>query len=250
MKLGIWFFLCFSLMCFGCSRMPPEHWQLFQDAQSAFDAGEYQKAAALYEQLLDQEGGSGTIYYNLGNAWARADEPVRAIAAYYRAKRYAPNDPHLNANLSVVLTSNGGTIPPSESSYVSFLFFWQNWVGYHTKIWCSLVLTALTFFGGVLYLYRSSKRLKRYLTGAAVLTAIALASAGYDWYRFENIKYIVVTTNVLPRKGNSEQYELALITPISFGTPAAILDERSGWYFLRFPNGLEGWLPRSQTFPL
>jgi len=245
-----WFFLVLSLMCLGCNAVPPERLQTFQDAQSAFDAGEYRQSAALYEQLLDQGVQSGAVYYNLGNAWAKADEPVRAVAAYYHAKRYIPNDSHMNANLQTVLASNGGTMPPPENSFVDLLFFWQNQVGCHVKIWGSLALTALTFLEGVFYLFRQTKRRKRLLIGTAFFTAITFVSIGYDWYRFERVEQVIVTANVLPRKGNSEQYEPALVSPIPFGTLAVVLDERNDWYFLRFASGLEGWLPRSQTFRL
>jgi len=245
-----WFFLVLSFMWLGCNAMPPERLQTFQYAQSAFDVGEYQQAAALYEQLLDQGVRSGAVYYNLGNAWTKANDPVRAVAAYYHAKRYIPNDPHLNANLQTVLASNGGTMPPPENSFVNLLFFWQNLVGSHVKIWSSLVLTGLTFLGGVLYLFRQSKRLKRFLIGSAILAVIALASAGYDWYRFEGVEQVMVTETVLLRKGNSEQYEPAFVSPIPFGTLAVVLDERNGWYFLRCSNGQEGWLPHSQTLRL
>jgi len=243
-------FLCFFiLICFGCNGVPPERVQTFQEALSAYEAGKYRQSAALYERLIDQGVRSGTIYYNLGNSWARADEPIRAVAAYYLAKRYIPNDPHLNANLRAVLTSNGGT-PPPEKSLIGSLFFWQDWVGYPAKIHVSILLAALTFAGGVLCLYRRSKGLRRGIIGLAVFTAIALASAGYDWYRFEGVERIIVTTDALPRKGNSEHYEPAFLSPIPFGTLAIVLDERSGWYSLRFPNGQEGWLPHSQTFRL
>ena len=230
--------------------MPPEKVQIFQNALSAYEAGEYRQSAALYEQLINQGVRSGTVYYNLGNAWSRADEPVRAVAAYYLAKRYIPNDPHLNANLRAVLTNNGGTPPPSERSLVASLFFWQDGIGYHTKIWGSVLLVVLTFAGGVLCLHQRSKGLRRGTIALTVFTAIALVSVGYDWYRFEGIERIIVTMNALPRKGNSEHYEPAFVSPIPFGTLAVILDERSGWYSLRFPNGQAGWLPRSQTFPL
>jgi tetratricopeptide (TPR) repeat protein len=245
-----WFFIVLSFIGLGCNAASPEHLRTFQDAQSAFDAGEYRQSAILYEQLLDQGVRSGAVYYNLGNAWTKTDDPVRAVAAYYHAKRYIPNDPHLNANLQAILASNGGTIPSQESSFMELLFFWQNLVGYHVKIWISLALTVLACLGGVLYLFRQSKRLKRFLMGSAILVAIALASVGYDWYRFEGVEQVIVTANVLLRKGNSEQYEPAFVSPIPFGTLAIVLDERSGWYFLRVSNGQEGWLPCSQTFRL
>ena len=242
-----WFFVCLPLTCLGCSVALPEHMQLFKEAQSAFDAEDYRQSAALYQQLLDQGVRSGTVYYNLGNAWAKADEPVRAIVAYYLAKRFIPNDPHLNANLRTVLTNNGGTMPMPERSLAGSLFFWQDWVGYNTKIWSSSVLTLLTFFGGVLFLFRRSKRFKRWVIGLAIFTAIILLSVGYDWYRFDGVEQIIVTASTVPRKGNSEQYEPAFVSPIPFGTQAVVLDERSGWFLLRFPNSQEGWLPQSQT---
>jgi len=244
------FFLVLSLVCFGCHAVQPEHLRTFQDAQSAFDAGEYRQSAILYEQLLEQGVRSGAVYYNLGNSWSKADEPVRAVAAYYLARRYIPNDPHLNANLQTVLASNGGTMSSPESSFVDLFFFWQNRVGFHAKIWSSLALTGLTFLGGVLFLYRQSKRLKRLLIGSAIFAAIAFASVGYDWYRFEGVEQVLITANVVPRKGNSEQYEPAFVAQIPFGTLAIVLDERSDWFFLRFSNGQEGWLPSSQTFRL
>ena len=245
-----WFVLCLLLFCFGCNTVPPEHLRTFHDAQSAFDAEEYRRSAVLYEQLLNHGVRSGTVYYNLGNAWAKAGDSVRAVAAYYVAQRYIPGDPHLEANLHAVLTSHGGIMPSPENSLVVFLFFWQNWIGYDAKIWISIVCAAGTFLGGVLCLFGRSKRLRHSTIIAAALTAIALTSAGYDWYRFEYVKRVIVTTEVLPRKGNSEQYEPAFVSPISFGASAVILDERNGWYLLRFSNGQEGWLPQSQTFPL
>jgi len=239
------------ILCLGCNAAPPERVRIFQDAQSAYDAGNYRQAAVLYEQLIGQGMRSGTVYYNLGNAWARADEPVRAVAAYYLAKRYIPNDPHLSANLRTVLTNNGGVPPPTESSLIGSLFFWQNWIGTDTKMWTSLVLVVLTFVGGVPLLWRGRGGLKRATIVLILLTAVALASTGYDWYRFESVERIIVaTTDALPRKGNSEHYEPAFVSPIPFGTLAVILDERSGWYSLRFPDGQEGWLPHSQTFRL
>jgi len=229
--------------------VPPEHLQTFHNAQSAFDAGDYRQSAILYEQFIEHGFRSGTVYYNLGNAWARADEPARAVVAYYLAKRYIPNDPHLNANLRTVLTDNGGT-PPAEHSLAATLFFWQNWLGYDTKIWSSIVLTTLTLFGGILCLFWHPKWLKRSSLGLLILTAVALLSVGYDWYRFDRTDRIVVVSSVVPLKGNSERYEPAFVSPIPFGTLAVVLDERGGWYSLRFPNGQQGWLPHSQTLRL
>ena len=251
-----WFFLCFSLICSGCNTVPPEQLQTFQDAQSAFDAEDYPLSVALYQRMLDEGVRSGAVYFNLGNAYARAHEPVRAVASYYLAKRYIPGDTHLNANMRTVLLEHGGTLPPSDDSIIDSFFFWQASVSSLTKIWVSLALTALTFFGGLFCLFRYSFRqsflqspwLPRSTVVSAILAAIALASAGYDWYRFDKVERVIVMMHALPRKGNSEQYEQAFVSPVPFGTLAVIQDERNEWYSLRFPGGQEGWLPASQAF--
>jgi len=239
--------------------MQPEHLRTFQDAQSAFDAEDYRLSATLYQHLLDEGVRLGAVYYNLGNAYAKSGEPVRAVAAYYFAKRYIPRDPYLNANLRAVLLENGGSLPPVDGSLTDSIFFWQESVGYSTKIWTSLTLTALTFLGGLFCLFLprkpttaspQAKWLKRCSLVSAMCSAIALVSVGYDWYRFDGVDRAIVTTNAIPRKGNSEQYEPAFVSPVPFGTQAIILDERGDWYFLRFLNGQEGWLPHSQTFRL
>jgi len=250
MTLPRQFFLYSSLFFLGCSTVPPEHLQTFQNAQSAFDAGNYRQSATLYENLIEHGVQSGTVYYNLGNAWARADEPAHAVVAYYLARRYIPGDPHLNANLRTVLVSHGEPPPLPERSLIGSMFFWQDWMGCETKIWLSLALAALTSLGGICCLFRQSKWLKRCLIGTAILTAITLASVGSDWYRYEGTEWVIVTTDALPRKGNSEQYEPTFVSSIPFGTLAVVLDERNGWYLLRFPSGQDGWLPQSQTLSL
>jgi hypothetical protein len=149
-----------------------------------------------------------------------------------------------------VLLNHGAVPPPSDHSLVDLILFWQNWLGIDTKIWGSLALATLTFLGGVFCLFGQFQGLKRWLMGAAILTVIALVSVGYDWYRFEGVERILVVAEALPRKGNSEQYEPAFVSPVPFGTPAVVLDERSGWYSLRFPGGQDGWLPQSQIVHL
>lgn len=245
-----WFLLYFLLICVGCGTVVSKHLRTFQDAQSAFDAEDYPLSISLYQRLLEEGIRTGTVYYNLGNAYVKAGDSVRAVAAYYFAKRYIPNDPHLNANLLAVLSENGGTLQPAKSSIIHSLFFWQDSVGYHVKIWSSLLLTISAFLNGMLYLFRQSRWIKRSLTVLAILSAIAFASVGYDWYRFEGVEQAIVMKDAVPRKGNSEQYEPAFVAPMPFGTLAVILDERSGWYLMRFPSGQEGWLPQSQTFKI
>jgi hypothetical protein len=234
---------------FGCSSRPNEETlQIFAEAQSAFDAADYHKAAKLYQMLIDKGIKSGPLFYNLGNAWAGAEEPGKAVAAYYTAQRYMPHDPYLTANIQTLLASSGGGAVEKETALIEHLLFWQNWISSRSKIGISLVLVSMTFLCGVALCFFRLKWLRRATLTLLVLTWVAVGSTGYDWYRFDCVQHAAVTINgAMPRKGNSEQYEPVFTTPIPFGTPTVVLDERKDWVRLRFSSGQDGWLPKDQV---
>src|SRR5262249_36809000 len=64
--------------------------EVFDAAKAAAD---YRESAALLESLLTDGFKNGAVYYNLGNAYFRAGEYGRAIAAYRKAKAFRPRDP-------------------------------------------------------------------------------------------------------------------------------------------------------------
>ncbi len=76
----------------GCQRsLDPRMAQKFQAAQAAFDRAakpeDFLKVAAMYQEMIDDGAVSGAVFYNQGNAWMRARQPGRAIAAYRQAQR-------------------------------------------------------------------------------------------------------------------------------------------------------------------
>jgi len=69
---------------------PGSRERTFVRALEVFDAaktsGDYRESAALLESLLADGLQSGAVYYNPGNAYFRAGEYGRSIAAYRQAK--------------------------------------------------------------------------------------------------------------------------------------------------------------------
>src|SRR5262245_44498262 len=70
----------------ACAAEPGGRERTFVRALEVFDAArapqEYRESAVLLESLLANGYRNGAVYYNLGNAWFRAGEYGRAIAAY------------------------------------------------------------------------------------------------------------------------------------------------------------------------
>ena len=97
----------------------------FLRALEVFDAAktpqEYGESAALLDSLLADGFRNGAVYYNLGNAYFRAGEYGRAIAAYRKAKAYRPRDPYLEANLRQALSVAPGaaSLPPGAVWYMA-----------------------------------------------------------------------------------------------------------------------------------
>ena len=68
----------------------------FKSANELYDAGKFAEAAAVYEKI---EPKTAHVYYNLGNAHFREGKLGLAILDYERARRLAPRDPDIVANL-------------------------------------------------------------------------------------------------------------------------------------------------------
>src|SRR6202453_1573922 len=93
----------------------------FVRALEVFDAAktpaDYRESAALLESLLADGFRNRAVYYNLGNAYYRAGEYGRSMAAYRKAKPYRPRDPYLEANLRHALSVAPGRLSDSPAPW-------------------------------------------------------------------------------------------------------------------------------------
>src|SRR5258706_5484251 len=93
-KMGRCFVLAFWLSSWpGLLASPADE---FKAANQLYDAEKFSEAASAYEKLLPK---TAHIYFNLGNACFRQDKLGTAILNYERARRLAPRDPDILANL-------------------------------------------------------------------------------------------------------------------------------------------------------
>jgi hypothetical protein len=232
----------------GCVRTPDmETAQQFQAAQAAFDAAETQedflRAAGLYQAILDGGCRSGAVLYNQGNAFMRAGQRGRAIACYRQAQRYRPRDPFLDHNLRHALGSSSSS---SQRSMFDYIFFWQSWISYAGKFRLLAAVSAVTFALGIAALL---VRRRRWLVHSSwiglVVSLLLAASAVYDWYRFDVVRRgVIITDEVVARKGDGDSYAPAFTQPLSEGTEFRALEHRGQWQLIRLAGDKEGWVRR------
>ncbi len=72
---------------------------LAEQADSAYNAKEYVTAISLWRQLLETDGSSPELLYNLGNACYQEGDYGNAMLYWQRARRINPDLPELNANI-------------------------------------------------------------------------------------------------------------------------------------------------------
>jgi len=93
---------CAIICCAGYTAAADTALATFNQANTAFEKGQYTEAAAMYESLAGRHGGNAALYFNLGNTYFRQQQMGKALLNYERAKRLAPRDRDVLYNLEFV----------------------------------------------------------------------------------------------------------------------------------------------------
>ena len=101
-KRAVCLCIAFGLFVFVVSSLFAQDVDLFNSANGEYKAGHYQEAIELYEQLLKTGHVSTTLFYNLGNAYAKTGELGKAVLNFERARRFRPRDSDIVSNLNYV----------------------------------------------------------------------------------------------------------------------------------------------------
>ena len=69
-------------------------------ADSAYMAKDYDRAVSMYRAVMDEEGYSAPMLFNLGNAYYQMSDYGRAMVCYLHAQRLDPRNAEINANIN------------------------------------------------------------------------------------------------------------------------------------------------------
>lgn len=90
--LIIIFFLAFSSIRGYASQI--------SEAEAAYNSGNYSEAVEIYKSVMDAEGVSGALYFDLGNAYYKAGQLGDAVLCFERAKKLDPGNKSIINNLN------------------------------------------------------------------------------------------------------------------------------------------------------
>ena len=221
-----------------------------EDADNAYMQENYQAAAELYEEAL-QNGTNADVYYNLGNAYYRLKDMGKAVLNYERALVLDPGNEDIRYNLDICESKLVDQFnKPSEMFFITWLkdlvysknaddwgilgvvffvllfFFWGLYRYGH-----AIVLRKMGFFIALMFLLLS------------ILTNIAAAFA--YWKYTDDSRAVIVVESPFYKGSNDKEEPLRTLNP---GTTVDVIQENSkGWWEIVLPNGKKGWIEQDRA---
>jgi tetratricopeptide (TPR) repeat protein len=207
----------------------------FDTANKLFEQGRYPESAAAYEQLLQSGQRSATLYFNLGDAWFKAGQLGRAIAAWRSGERLAPRDPSLRFNLQFARQKVSGSEPAAGPAWQRAL------TGLTVNEWTVIAAVAIWLWFLLLALRELRPGLRNGLkgytltTGLGALALVGCVVAAANLY-LHTTAAVVVVPEAIARSGPLE--EAKVLHRFRDGLELSVLDRKE----LTIGNQKQTWL--------
>ncbi|TBW27060.1 SH3 domain-containing protein [Gramella sp. KN1008] len=237
------FLLAFIFIGFGAFSQNEE---LFDEANSAYQSGEYEAAASKYEEILENGETSAELYYNLGNTYYKLNRVAPSIYYYEKALQLKPGDEDIQNNIEFARNMAIDDIEEVEQTGIA------EWVNrlisvFSFSTWailgiCFSVLFVILF----LFYYFSHRPLyKRILFGSAMMSLlICIISVIFAFQQrsyIEDNQYAIIFSEEAevreePNLRGDSSFEL------HEGTKARVLEDYQEWSRIELANGAQGWI--------
>ena len=220
------------------------------EADQAYQENKFTDAITAYEAILETEGESADIYYNLGNCYYKTKNIAKAVLNYERAWLLKPGDADIRFNLELARSKTVDQITPTSEVFI------VTWIKNITNLmsekeWgiTAIISFLLLLIGLALYIFGNRIILKKIGFIAAAVFLIVCISANM----FANGQ----KNKIVSRSGAIVMSPTITIksTPNESGTDLFVLhegtkvyiedDSMKGWKEIRLEDGKEGWLPAS-----
>jgi len=218
---------------------------LFALGNEAYAEGKYDKALSYYKGVLEQEGYSASLLYNMANAYYQKKDVGQAILHYERALYLDPGNADIQANLGLARRDSGLISRPAPD--------WQRFFDLLNLNWWGILASGAFGAFSLIYLLRGIR--PRVLKGAPfkVLTTVCLlcfmAGGTGAAMQYKNINRGVVI------KDNAS----LLVSPFdSASSSASIKDGKivriaktyRGYLLVEEVNGKSGWIKKNSVEPV
>lgn len=219
---------------------------LWDMANAAYNEGNFEKAAATYEQILAQNLHSAALYYNLANAYFKQNKLGEALLNYNRASRIAPGDEDIRHNQEYAEKMTKDSI---EKIPEFFLTTWLRSVrgAMSCTAWTvlSIVMLAVALVMALLYLLAQRMSLRKvgfYTMAVALLLFVATSIfAISERNQLVGRSEAIVMSTAASVKSSPDRSATELFV-LHEGTKVSIGATTDGWAEVRIADGRKGWI--------
>ncbi|MCC7262968.1 MAG: tetratricopeptide repeat protein [Candidatus Latescibacteria bacterium] len=215
----------------------------FNQGNEHYRQGEYPQARESYLAVVAAGIADPQVYYNLGNACFKAGRLGEAVLWYERARRLAPRDADLLANLRFAeglrLDQTGPAGGVGQWLEEVYLFPTLD----ELSLVFSLVFLAACGLGGWRLWQRTWGTWWRLglFAGALCLAVIAGIYLGARYYGQAQAQAVVIAAEVSARSAPDPAQTPVFV--VHEGTRLALIRSEGEWLLVRLPGGLSGWVP-------
>jgi len=213
----------------------------FKAANQLYNDGKFAEATAAYEKI---EPKTAHVYYNLGNACFRQNKLGLAILNYAQARRLAPRDPDILANLKFAQQRLGvdeiNTPPRASQRLLRSVIESRTASEWSAGELVGLWLLALAIGARVYF--------PKLRTGVLIIVVAGFVGFGLSTFA---LSYQVIGDHTAPQAivttGETEaRFAPAADSTVHFrlaeGTQVAIREDRGQWLFAERADGQQGWV--------
>jgi tetratricopeptide (TPR) repeat protein len=223
----------------------------FENANAAYNAGQFEKAVMLYKQILETGEHSAELYFNLGNSYYRLNQVGESIFYFEKAKQLQPTDEDINVNSSYAQNMAIDAVEVLPKSQVTQLkdsiielFSQEGWAYFIVLLaWLLVLFWGLYLWNKIPFIKRtffvSSLVLALFLIGSLFIAVIKSANTADTTYGILFNEKMEVWA-----EPNSRAEVLFLLHE---GTKVQMLDELQDWQKIRIANGSEGWIKNAKV---
>ena len=229
-----------------CIALADEASLQFEQANQLYRSGEFQKAAAMYEQIVKNGYSNADVYFNLGNAYFKLQNIPSAVLNFERAKRIAPHDDDVNYNLRLANLRVVDKIDPLPTLFL--MDWWKSFINLASADGWAL-LTVCSVWGlmlaAMIFLLVRSQLLRRVLMlfGFIAFVSALLSFAGViqrnqiETSAREAIEF--APTASIKSAPDPQSVDLFVIHE---GVKVEVLDTVGDWRKIRLADGKIGWI--------
>ncbi len=215
----------------------------FESANKLYYENKFPEAAAAYEKLIQAGSVSPALYFNLGNAWFKAGQIGRSLAAYRQAEQLAPRDPDIRANLQFARNqTQGPTFSPNRWHLSLAKLTLNEWTMLASgAVWLWFLLLAAAQWRSAWK--RNFRKLWASLGVVAAALCACLGAALHD--QRSSLVAIVIAPDAVVRRGPLDDSQN--VFAVHDGAEMRVLDRKDDWLQVTTDPRRIGWIRRNQV---